>query len=81
MSSSDEEEERVKRLAKDAERETRSLEKDADELGDRIEDTRGEWMRMRRDKNIAGAAPPEDDEEAEGSGENEGSGDAADPEP
>jgi hypothetical protein len=68
MAGAEEEEGRVERLAADAEREARSLEKDAEELGERIEDTRGDWMRKRRDDSVPGAPPPEDDD-ANGSGD------------
>jgi hypothetical protein len=61
MAGSDEEEDRVEKLGADAEREARSLEKDADELGEQIDDTRGEWMRKRRDGSVPGAPPPDED--------------------
>jgi hypothetical protein len=46
---SEEEEGRIERLEQDAERETRSLEKDGEELGERIDEKRREWMRKHRD--------------------------------
>jgi hypothetical protein len=69
MAGSEEEEGRLERLAKEAEQEKRSLEKDADELDERIDETRGEWTRMRRDENVTGAARLDDDD-AEGGGTN-----------
>jgi hypothetical protein len=68
MAGSEDEEGRIEQLAKEAERETRSLESDAEKLGERIEETRGNWMRARRDKMETSAPPPEDDD-ADGSGE------------
>jgi hypothetical protein len=62
MAGSEEQEGQVERLAKEAEQETRSLEKGADELGERIDETRGDWMRKRRDKSVPGAPPPDEDE-------------------
>jgi hypothetical protein len=66
MADAQDEDERVERLVADSEREARSLEKDAEELGDRIDERRGDWMRKRRDEDVPGAPPPKDDEAESG---------------
>jgi hypothetical protein len=50
MDGSEEEEEQVERLTNEAERETRSLKEQGDELADQIDDRRGEWKRRHGDE-------------------------------
>ncbi len=50
-------------LADDLSQEADRLEHDSAELGQRVEDTRQDWQRKRRDASIPGANPPEAEEE------------------
>jgi len=66
---SEEEEGRIERLEQDAEREARSLEKDAEELGERIKERQSEWTRKRRDGSVAGPRSPDETESDDEGGE------------
>jgi hypothetical protein len=49
-------------LVQHLERETDELEHQGNEVKDAVKETREDWERKRRDENVPGAQPPEDDE-------------------
>jgi hypothetical protein len=63
---SEEHEHRVEKLVKDGEREAQSLEQDADKLGERIDETRRDWERRRRDRAEPGTSETDDKPADEG---------------
>lgn len=62
---SEEEEGRIEKLEQDAEREARSLAKDAEELGERIDERRRDWIRKREDSEPGAPNADESESEAE----------------
>lgn len=58
-------------LSKQLERETDELGRQGQEVEDQIKETRADWERKRRDENVPGAVPPEEDEESPAEAETE----------
>ena len=50
------------KLADDLEHQADRLEADSERVEHEIDDTRKDWERKRRDPDVPGAPPPEDDE-------------------
>jgi hypothetical protein len=59
-------------LAGKLEQEADELERQSDRVEGEIAETRSDWERKRRDESIAGAPPPERNDEDEGDDEGEG---------